>query len=132
MRPALSECRLSRIHHFLAQWIFFHTVWILHALFDAHIDGPSAVFGKFQVFSSRIIIFFPPIKGDLTVETHDVVGIGCSWFIIEAGFGELVFLISNAKSVAIKAWELTCVGDGDLCGHFRALDVFVFEALLFG
>lgn len=43
----------------------------------------------FQVLGSWIIVFFPSVKGDLTVETHDVVGFGYCRFVIEAGFGEL-------------------------------------------
>ena len=97
MRPTIGECRPSRIHHFLAQWILFHPILILDALLDAHIDGPSALLRVFQVLGGWVIVFFPSIKGDLTMETHDVIGIGYSWFITEAGFRELLVLISDAS-----------------------------------
>lgn len=96
MWPAIGECRQSRVHHFLTQWVLFDPVLIFDPLFDAYIDGPSTVLGVFQVLSSWIIVSFPSIKGDLTMKTHDVIRIGYSRFKIETGFGELVFLVSNA------------------------------------
>lgn len=132
MWPTLRERRSSRFHHFLAQWVLFHAVWIIDALFDAHVDSPSTVLGVFQVLSRWLIVLFPAIKGDLTVKTHHVIGVGYSWFVVKAGFGKLVLLVSNACINCNESEELTCVGEGDLCGHFKALDVFVFEALLLG